>query len=89
MEKERSASIVEDSNGNKVVLIKDIRFKGKKKEDWKDIEEYLKQYVGEFYEIVESSEIIYISSDFPDEYANSNSRIKLKGPVAKAKANAV
>ena len=33
MEKERSASIVEDSNGNKVVLIKDIRFKGKKKED--------------------------------------------------------
>lgn len=89
MEKERSASIVEDSNGNKVVLIKDIRFKGKKKEDWKVIEEYLKQYVGEFYEIVESSEIIYISSDFPDEYANSNSRIKLKGPVAKAKANAV
>ena len=31
---------------------------------------------------------IYISKDFPDEYANSESRIALKGPVAKAKANA-
>ncbi|MDY3240041.1 MAG: hypothetical protein SOW80_07965 [Anaerovoracaceae bacterium] len=72
MEKERSAAIVEDSNGNKVVIIKDIRFKGRKKEDWKVIEEYLKQYVGEFYEIVESSEIIYISSDFPD-YVNGYS----------------
>lgn len=89
MTQDRSVTIVKDSYGKKIVLIKDTRFRGKKKEDWKAVEEYLKQYVGEFYEIAESSEIVYISSDFPDEYANSNSRIKLRGPVAKAKANAV
>ena len=58
-----------------------------KREDWKDVEEYLKEYVEEFYEIAETSEKIFISTDFPDEYANSESRIALKGAVAKAKAN--
>ena len=44
--------------------------------------------MGEFYEIEETSDKVYISKDFPDEYANSESRIALKGAVAKAKANA-
>lgn len=44
--------------------------------------------VGSYHEIEESSEIIYIASDFPDEYASSESRLALKGAVAKAKANA-
>ena len=39
-----------------------------------------------FVELLES--FLYISKDFPDEYANSESRIQLKGAVAKAKANA-
>ena len=34
--------------------------KQKKREDWKDVEEYLKEYVEEFYEIAETSEI-YLS----------------------------
>lgn len=38
--------------------------------------------------MLETGDIIYISSDFPDEYANSQSRIALKGTLAKAKANA-
>ena len=46
----------------------------------------MEEYIGEFYEIEETSEKIYISSDFPDEYANSESRIALKGAVAKANA---
>lgn len=41
------------------------------------------------FEISETSEKIFISSSFPDEYAGSESRIALKGAVAKAKANAV
>ena len=49
---------------------------------------YLKEYVEKFYEIAETSEKIFISTDFPDEYANSESRMVLKGAVAKAKANA-
>ena len=38
---------------------------------------------------METSEKIFISSSFPDEYAGSESRLALKGAVAKAKANAV
>lgn len=73
----------------KIVLINDIRFKCKKKEDWKEVEEYLKEYIGEFYEIEETSDKVFISSNFPDEYVSSESRLALKGAVAKAKANAV
>lgn len=86
---DRNVNIVTDLDGKKIVLINDIRFKAKKREDWENVEKYLKEYVEEFYEIAETSEKIFISADFPDEYANSNSRIALKGAVAKAKANAV
>ena len=85
----RNVSIVTDLEGRKIVLIHDVRFKGKKREDWESVEQYLKEYVGEFFEISETSEKIFISSSFPDEYAGSESRIALKGAVAKAKANAV
>ena len=85
---ERNVEIIINDDGLRVVRINDVRFKGKNKEDWKKVENYLKEYVGEYYEIEESSEKVYISSDFPDEYANSESRLALKGAVAKAKANA-
>ena len=39
------------------------------------------------FQIEEYSEKIFISKDFPDEFAYSESRIKLKGPLSKAKAN--
>ena len=84
----RNVNIITDADGKKLVLINDIRFKAKARDDWKVIKEYLKEYIGEFYEIEETSEKIYISTDFPDEYASSESRIALKGAVAKAKANA-
>ena len=84
----RNVKIITDADGKKLVLINDIRFKAKVRDDWKAVEEYLKEYIGEFYEIEETSEKIYISADFPDEYASSESRIALKGAVAKAKANA-
>lgn len=89
MLKDRSVSIITEADGNKIVLINDIRFKAKRREDWKDVETYLKEYVEKFYEISETSEKIFISTDFPDEYSNSESRMSLKGAVAKAKANAV
>lgn len=75
-------------NGEKVVLLNYILFKGKKRDEWKKVEKYIKKYVGKFYVIDETAEKIFISSDFPDEYANSQNRIKLKGAGAKAKANA-
>ena len=86
---DRNVNIILEPNGKKIVLINDIRFKCKKKEDWKEVEEDLKEYIGEFYEIEETSDKVFISSNFPDEYVSSESRLALKGAVAKAKANAV
>ena len=44
---QRNVSVVEDLNGNKIVFIHDIRFKGRQAIEWEDVEMYLKQYVGE------------------------------------------
>lgn len=85
----RNISIVKDPNNNNIVLINDIIFKGKKSIEWKDVENYLERYVGEFYRIADTEDIIYIGSDLPDEYANSNYTYRLRGASAKAKANAV
>ncbi|MCM1103510.1 MAG: hypothetical protein NC254_07785 [bacterium] len=85
---ERNISVIKNGNGNQIVVINDIRFKGRQNIAWDEVEQYLKQYIGEFVEIVESKEMIYIGNDFPDEYAGSNYTAKLKGALAKAKANA-
>ena len=85
---ERNISVIKDVNGNQIVVINDTRFKGRQNIDWNEVEQYLKQYVGEFVEIAESKEIIYIGNDLPDEYTGSNYTAKLKGTLAKAKANA-
>lgn len=66
---DRKISIIEESNKKKIVVIHDIKFKGKRKIEWDDIENYLKKFVGEHYEIDETAEKIYIGKDFPDEYA--------------------
>lgn len=84
----RNVIIITDIDGRKIVLINDKKFRGMNKADWKEIEEYLTQYIGEYFEIAESSEKIFIDKDFPDEYANSKERIGLKGANKKAKANA-
>lgn len=49
--KNRNVSIVKDTDGKKIVVIHDIVFKGKRQIKWEEVEEYLKQYIGEFYEI--------------------------------------
>ena len=56
--------------------------------DWKDVEAYLKQYVGECYDVLETADEIYIGNDFPSEVKGSEDTIKLRGTNAKAKANA-
>ena len=83
-----NVNIITDEQGKKIVLINDIRFKGKKREEWDEIEVFLKEYVGKYYEIAETSEKIYIGKEFPDEFAHAKDKTTLKGPNAKAKANA-
>ena len=86
---EKKIDIIEDLNGNKIVMIQDIRFRGKRKIKWDEVEQFLKEYVGECYEIIETAEKVYIGPDFPDEYSSSDDTARLMGTLAKAKANAV
>ena len=84
----KNLSIIKDHEGKKLVIINDIRFRGKKREEWDEIEKYLKEYIGNCYEIIETSEKIYIGKDFPDEFTHGKDKTILKGPNLKAKANA-
>lgn len=84
----RNVNIITDTDGRKLVLINDIRFKGKRQIDWNDVKQYLEGYVGDYYEIEESAERIYIGNELPEEYTESESRKSLMGANAKAKANA-
>ena len=77
-----------DANGNKIVVINDILFKGEKI-DWNEVAEYLKRYVGEFYTIAEEDEKIYIGKELPDEYTRSKYSTVIRGKTEKVKANAV
>ncbi|MCR5799160.1 MAG: helix-turn-helix domain-containing protein [Lachnospiraceae bacterium] len=84
----RNVSVIQDADGNRIVIINDIRFKGKRSIDWKEVRAYLKEFVGEFYVIASTGDVIYIGSDLPSEYTGSNYTKKLNGTAAKAKANA-
>lgn len=85
---DKNISIIKDTEGKKIVMIHDILFKGKRRVNWDDVEKYLREYIGDFYEIAETKDIIYIGKDLPDEYAHSQYSEHMKGANAKAKANA-
>ena len=85
---ERKVNIVEDLVGNKTVFIHDVMFKGRQKIEWTDVEDYLKQYVGQGHIIESTNDMVYIGKDLPEEYAHSNYTKTLRGANAKAKANA-
>ena len=82
----RKVTVITDADGRKIVMINDILFKGRKI-DWNLVKDYLKRFVGDCYEVEQSSEKIYIGGKLPDEYTGSESRISLKKVEAKAKAN--
>lgn len=83
----RNVNIITDADGNKIALINDIRFKGKRNINWNVVAEYLKGYVGDFYEISENAEKVYIGKRLVEEFPESKSRTALAGASAKAKAN--
>ncbi len=85
----RNVNVIEDLGGKRIVFIKDALFKGKKPVDWKDVEDYLKQFVGKCFIIFETGDLIHIGQDLPDEYAHSKYTRILRGTNAKAKANAI
>lgn len=83
-----NVSIIVDANGDRVVVINDLRFKRSKRVDWNTVEAYLKEYIGNCAEILDTNEMVYIGSDFPDEYSHSKDTKVLRGPNEYAKANA-
>lgn len=82
-----NVEIITDAYGKRLVKIKSIRFKGKRGVNWEDVKKYLKTYVGEFFQVAASEDVIYIGNDLPDEYTGSKYTYGLKGTAAKAKAN--
>ena len=85
---DKKISVISDLDGKKIVVISDIRFKGKRNINWEGVEQYLKEYIGDCYEVVETSDQVYIGSDFPGELKGSGDTKRLYGANAKAKANA-
>ena len=85
---DKKISVISDLDGKKIVVISDIRFKGKRNINWEEVEQYLKEYIGDCYEVVETADQIFISSDFPGELKGSKDTRRLFGANAKAKANA-
>ncbi len=86
-EQKKDNKIIMDPDGRKIVLVNEIRFKGKRKINWKEVKEYLTRYIGNCYEIESAAEKIYIGNEFPEEFTESESRKALMGANAKAKAN--
>lgn len=84
---ERNIDVIKDAEGNNIVIINDIIFKGKRSINWEDVKKYLKNFVGEVYKVLNTNDNIYIGADLPNEYSGSKYTYSLKGTAAKAKAN--
>ena len=67
----KKSSCIEDLEGNKIVVMHDIIFKGKRSVEWADVETYLKRFVGEEYNIEATGDLIYIGTDLSDEYTSN------------------
>ena len=74
---DKRINIISDSVGKQIVVITDIRFQGKRNINWEEVEKYLKEYIGNCYEVVETADQIFISSDFPGELKGSEDTRRL------------
>ena len=64
------------------MVINDIRFKGKRSIDWKEVRAYLKEYVGDFYKVASTGDVIYIGADLPRFKQNyKNEMLDLNGKI--------
>lgn len=84
---DKKVDIIKDADGKSIVVINDLRFKGRRSVDWNIVEDCLKEYIGQCAEITETSDIVYIGADFPDEFAHSKDTKELRGANRYAKAN--
>ncbi len=52
---EKKVDIIKDADGKNIVVINDLRFKGRRSVDWNIVEDCLKEYIGECAVIRETS----------------------------------
>ena len=71
---------------NYIEITKTI-FAGKQHIPWRDVEKYLRRYDGMVIENEEYGDKIIINAVFSDEYVHSQYTRKLRGGLAKTKAN--
>ena len=64
-----------------------IIFKNKQNIPWNEVEQYLKKYIGKSFVVKEYGDVFHIAGEFPDEFPESQYTKKLRGGLAKAKAN--
>ncbi|MGN1177301.1 MAG: hypothetical protein ACI4S1_17815 [Roseburia sp.] len=64
------------------------RRKSRRSIDWDEIEQILRQFIGEYYEIAETAEKVFIGSDFPDEFTHSKYTKAIKGANKKGNEHA-
>lgn len=72
-----------------IAYMDNLQFRSRRSVKWDKAEQIAKQYVGNSYCIEETSEIIVVGSDFPDEFCHSEERMKTRGANEKARANIV
>ena len=56
---EQSVKVIRDMDGNKIVVINNIKFKGRQRIEWNEVEKYLKKYIGMSYIIESTDDMIY------------------------------
>lgn len=71
------------------VRIDKIIFEGRQNIKWDEVEKYLKKYVGMSFTVKEYNDTMHINSLFANEYAESQYTKRLRGGLAKVKANIV
>lgn len=84
---DKKLDIIKDADGNHIVRINDLLFQGRRNVNWDTVETHLKKYIGECLEITETSDLVSIGTDFPDEFAHSKDTKTLRGANLYAKAN--
>lgn len=85
---DKKVDIIKDTDNKSIVVINNLCFKGRRSVDWSIVEYCLKEDIGKCVEIAETSDVIYIGTDFPDEFAHSKDTKALRGANMYAKANA-
>ncbi len=72
---------------NRYVRVETVLFFGRKNISWNEVEKYMKKYQGKCYSVNESKETIKVNLTSIDEFVSSKYTRRLKGTLAKAKAN--